>query len=220
MSPPKENREQDTRSRILATAAEVFSTIGFDAARVDDIAERAGVNKAMLYYHVGDKQALYSAVLVETIDRAIAMLSPVAASALPPTEKLNRIIETLARFGSSNPVLIPIVLREVALGGANLPDEMIVKMSSVFNVVASVLRDGVEAGEFRKTDPLLTHVTLVGSVMFLVASRAVRARLVKVAGLAEPQHSADDLAAHIKSVFIDGIASEPAAKPKKPRSSK
>lgn len=210
MNKRKEAREPDARGRILATAAEVFSKVGFDAARVDDIAERAGVNKAMLYYHVGDKQALYTAVLVETIDRAIAMLAPVAESDLPPTDRLNAIIDTLSRFGTSNPVLTPIVLREIASGGANLPDAMVLKMSSVFNVVARVLGEGVAAGEFRKTNPLLTHVTLVGSIMFLVASRAVRARLTKVAGIEEVDMTPADLATHIQNVFVHGIAADSA----------
>ena len=52
-----------TRERIVGAASAIFADKGFAGARVDEIARRAGVNKAMLYYHVGDKQALYTAVL-------------------------------------------------------------------------------------------------------------------------------------------------------------
>ena len=62
-------KDQERRDRILDAASAVFAELGFAGARVDDIAERAGVNKAMLYYHVGDKQALYSAVLLRNFDR-------------------------------------------------------------------------------------------------------------------------------------------------------
>jgi AcrR family transcriptional regulator len=73
--------EPDPKARILAAAAEVFAQIGFAGARVDDIAARAGVNKAMLYYHVGDKERLYTAVLVEVLDRGSAALREAAAGA-------------------------------------------------------------------------------------------------------------------------------------------
>ena len=67
MSPRKSIDESDARERILAAAAEVFASVGFGGARIDDIAERAGINKAMLYYHVGDKERLYATVLINTV---------------------------------------------------------------------------------------------------------------------------------------------------------
>jgi len=57
---PKRVRDADvSRARVFAAAAEEFALRGFDGAKVDRIAERAGVNKAMLYYHFTDKAALY-----------------------------------------------------------------------------------------------------------------------------------------------------------------
>ena len=58
----KEKRN-DTVRRILDRAAEVFSQKGFDGARMDEIARRASVNKASIYYHIGDKDTLYAQVL-------------------------------------------------------------------------------------------------------------------------------------------------------------
>ena len=50
-------RKGETVTRILAAAKEVFAEVGFAGARVDEIARRADVNKASLYYHIGDKKA-------------------------------------------------------------------------------------------------------------------------------------------------------------------
>ena len=52
-----------TAGAIFAAAAQEFAERGFDAAGVDRIAARAGVNKAMLYYHFGSKKSLYTEVL-------------------------------------------------------------------------------------------------------------------------------------------------------------
>ncbi|HQN26099.1 MAG TPA: helix-turn-helix domain-containing protein [Syntrophales bacterium] len=51
-----QNRRGDTALKILAAARDVFSERGFAGTTVDEIARRAGVNKATLYYQIGDKQ--------------------------------------------------------------------------------------------------------------------------------------------------------------------
>ena len=94
---------------IVAAAADVFASRGFEGARIDEIAERAGVNKAMLYYHVGDKERLYSAVLLESMERALSLLRAAAETGGSPSEKLQAILDTFAAFGTSNPAFIPIM---------------------------------------------------------------------------------------------------------------
>ncbi|HEY0159182.1 MAG TPA: TetR/AcrR family transcriptional regulator [Thermoanaerobaculia bacterium] len=214
MSPRKSIDESDARDRILAAAAEVFASVGFTGARVDDIAERAGINKAMLYYHVGDKERLYAAVLIKTVERGLATLTESTAKAQTPSAKLQCVLDAFADLGTSNPHLIPIMLREVASGGATLPDEMLVRMAGVFRLVQQVLGEGVEEGVFRPTDPLLTHVSLVGSIMFLVASQPIRARLGKIAGV-NTQHSLRELADHTGNLFLKGLEVEPQPKRRK-----
>ncbi|HYC60368.1 MAG TPA: TetR/AcrR family transcriptional regulator [Thermoanaerobaculia bacterium] len=196
--------EADAKARILAAAAEVFASIGYAGARVDEIAARAGINKAMLYYHVGDKEHLYATVLTETVDRVPAMLRNAIDKAHTPSEKLQCLLDTLAELGSSNPHFVPIMLREIASGGATLPDEMLVRMAGIFRVVADVLEEGMRKKAFRKTDPLLTHVTLVGSMMFLVASQPIRARIAKVAGIEHTQ-TMQDIARHTGKLFLEGL---------------
>ena len=61
--PAHEEKKQASVDRILSAAMEVFAEAGFDGARIDAIAARAAVNKAMIYYHIGDKKALYGRVL-------------------------------------------------------------------------------------------------------------------------------------------------------------
>jgi TetR/AcrR family transcriptional regulator len=205
MSPRKPATEADTRERILAAAAEVFAEIGLAGARVDDIAARAGVNKAMLYYHVGDKDKLYATVLTETVDRVPPILRAAIAEADTPAEKLQCVLDTLASLPTSNPHFVPIMLREIASGGATLPDEMLTRMAGIFRVVADVLAEGVKKKAFRKTDPLLTHVTLIGSMIFLVASQPIRERLAKVAGVEHTQ-TLEDLARHTGNLVLKGLA--------------
>ena len=62
---PRTSPPADSRSRILAAAAAEFSARGFAGAGIDRIARRAGLNKAMIYYHFSSKQALYREILRE-----------------------------------------------------------------------------------------------------------------------------------------------------------
>lgn len=212
MTKRKQEIEPDARQRILTAAAAAFASHGFAGARIDEIADRAGINKAMLYYHVGDKEGLYTAVLLDTIHRGLSSLRDAVAAHAAPGDKIQAILDTLAAFGSSHPVFVPIILREIASGGQTLPDEMLLEMSSIFRVVAEVLAEGVGDGSFRRTDPLLTHVTLVGSMMFLVASQPVRERLSRKTGLPITPHSPADLARHIGNLFLHGLEIAPPVK--------
>ena len=196
--------DDDPKTRILAAATESFSSVGFAAARVDEIAAQAGVNKAMLYYHFGDKEQLYTAVLTTVVDRAVVALQKAIDGAATPSDKVSAVLETLSRLGEHDPHFVRIMLREIAAGGAGLPDAMLARMAAVFQLVAAVLAEGVGVGAFRPTDPLLTHVSIIGSMMFLIASQPVRARIGKASGV-RTTHSYADLARHTANLFLHGL---------------
>jgi AcrR family transcriptional regulator len=203
--PVRHDADGGTRERILAAAAAEFAAIGYAGARVDEIAAKAGVNKAMLYYHVGGKRELYVAVLTGTLDRALASLRAAVEGLGSPAERLQAVIDTLAHIGAENPVFVPIVMREVASGGDNLPDEMVVRMSAVFRFVSGIIEDGIRAGVFRRVDSLRTHVTLVGSTMFCIASHRLQQRVARIAGLSPRPVDPAALAAHIGTLFLHGL---------------
>ncbi len=76
------------RRRILDAGAAEFATVGFAGARVDRIADRAGINKRMLYHYFGDKQGVYGAVLADRLKGLISVRGTV-------DEQLNRLISQL-----------------------------------------------------------------------------------------------------------------------------
>ncbi|WP_147584731.1 TetR/AcrR family transcriptional regulator, partial [Faecalispora jeddahensis] len=68
--PGKEN-SQERRQWILDAALEVFYEFGFDGARVDEIAKRAGVNQALIYYYFKSKEELYLELINQNVDEMI-----------------------------------------------------------------------------------------------------------------------------------------------------
>ena len=65
-------RSDQTRARILEAAVREFGENGLAGARTEQIAEAAGVNKALLYYYFEGKDALYAAALEMVAERAVA----------------------------------------------------------------------------------------------------------------------------------------------------
>ncbi len=196
------------RQRILDVAAQVFASGGFDGARVDDIAKRAHVNKAMLYYHVGDKQALYAAVLLETIEQALAKIDKAVAAARSAEDRLRIIIATVAAAARENPNFGPLMLRELASGGASIPDTVIRRMAHLFRTVAQTLAQGEKAGDFRNVDSVMTHMSIMGSVLVLTAGSPIRRRIRDVVGGPKStlgDRSAGDIAAHVSDLVLEGL---------------
>jgi len=83
----------DTRTRLLEAAGEVFAEKGFQAATVREICNRAGANLAAVNYYFGDKKRLYGEVVGYAHRGLSAQPVPHFAPGTPPTEKLRRFIE-------------------------------------------------------------------------------------------------------------------------------
>ena len=196
------------RDRILEAAAESFAEHGFAGARVDEIARRAQINKAMLYYHVGDKEELYQAVLVRNFERVLTTLQERIEPSAPASERLRTFIEVLTTRVSQRPLYPRIMLREVASGGAHLGPEVVQRILSVLTIVRSILEEGVATGELRPTNPLLTHLTMVGSVIFISSIGPFVERIGDQLPFADVPATPPDesqMAAFLHSLLLDGL---------------
>ena len=163
--------------RILAAAAHEFAARGYAGARVDRIARRARVNKAMLYYHFGSKQQLYRALLRATFAEAAGVLAAIAASPGAPGDKLDGAVAALATFVVTHSFFPAIMLREVAEGGAHLDPATLAAFAAVPGTFSAIVEGGVSAGEFRSMHPLTAYFTAIAPILMFVASSPVRKRL-------------------------------------------
>jgi TetR/AcrR family transcriptional regulator, cholesterol catabolism regulator len=80
---------------ILAAAGEVFREKGFHATKLNDVAERAGMDRASLYYYVGSKDDLFRDVVSRTVSANVAVAEEVARLNAPAHEKLAKILDLL-----------------------------------------------------------------------------------------------------------------------------
>jgi TetR/AcrR family transcriptional regulator len=170
-------RPRVSPDRILAAAALEFAERGFGGARVDRIARRARVNKAMLYYHFRSKQELYRVLLRRTFTRAAGRLEAIAAGGGTPAEKLDRVVAGIAALIGEHEFFPAIMLREVAEGGAHLDRDTLTALVSVPRAFFAIVQEGVSAGAFRPVHPVFAYFSTIAPIVFFLAAGRIRAEV-------------------------------------------
>src|ERR1043166_8649262 len=87
----------DRREAILAAALDEFSARGFAAARLDDVARRAGVAKGTIYLYFRDKEALFQELVRSVIGPLVARFEAAAEIDLPARAVAERIVDMFVR---------------------------------------------------------------------------------------------------------------------------
>jgi TetR/AcrR family transcriptional regulator len=155
-----------TAEKILKAARAVFAENGYNGTHVDEIARRAGVNKATLYYQIGDKDTLYANVIHQVLGNTAQGIAEAVAKAVHPEEKLKAYIHYIANTVDKNPELPPIMMREIASGGQTMPKLVIEDIASVVTNLIEILDQGKKEGVFAQTMPFLIHMMIMGTILF------------------------------------------------------
>jgi len=177
----------DSQTALFQAAAIEFSEKGYDAAGVDRIAARAGVNKAMLYYHFRSKRGLYVAVLRDVFRAVGTRARAIADGPGSAQDKIDRWIATIVDEAAARPWFPPMMLRELASGAPRLDPDTFTMMNAVYAAVRDVIVQGQRAGEFRDVDPLLTHMTIMPPILIFFARQRVLATNKIIEELAAPR---------------------------------
>jgi len=188
----------DSHSAIFQAAAIEFSERGYDAAGVDRIAARAGVNKAMLYYHFGSKRALYIEVLRDMFRAVAARARAIADGPGSAVEKLDLWIATIVAEAAARPWFPPIMLRELASGAPRFDPDTFATMNAVFAAVRDVILQGQREGSFRDADPVLTHLTIMPPILIFFVRQRVLERNKLDEGVGAPRQL-DEFVRHMQA---------------------
>jgi len=192
-------RRRVSPDQILAAAALEFAERGFAGARVDRIARRARVNKAMLYYHFKNKETLYRILLRRTFSLAAERMQAIAASPLPPAEKVDRVLAAFAALIREQAFFPAIMLREIAEGGAHLDPDTLAVLASIPRAVGAIVNEGVRAGEFRDVNPLFTYFSLVTPIVFFQCAAPIRQELGARHLMTPASQEPDDFVRHMQA---------------------
>jgi len=155
-TPRWRRRKQARPQEILDAALACFAERGFAASRMDDIAERAGVTKGTIYLYFENKDAVFKALVRESIGAQLAnVLENVRAYEGPSRELLRLILTALGQFArTSDRVVLPKIL--IAEAG-NFPELVRFYREEIIDkglsVMSGAIARGIERGEFRNVNP-------------------------------------------------------------------
>ena len=197
-----------TEERILDAAMRIFAELGYEGARVDEIAKQAQANKAAIYYHIGGKEEVYAKILERTFTTFAQRVSESVQEAATPEEQLRAYIRGMAQNIREQPHMPTIMMREMAAGAQHLPEAMLKELSKLIGLLTNILRDGEEQGVFVPVTPLLIHLMLVGGhllsktvgAVLLRHSAAIPAHL-----LTAYQHFPETAAGEIEEVILRAV---------------
>ncbi len=207
---------ESTADAILDAASEVFAEKGYEGARVDELARAAGVNKATLYYQIGDKEAIYHAVITRVLARTADEVCAAVAGAASGEEKIRSYINLFAAQAGEMRYGAPIMLREVASGGRNLPESAIQQMGRMLGALSETLAEGERLGQFRPVNEFMVHMMIVGSLMLYASNEPIRRRNAENhPEIHDPSHfiSTDEAGEAIADLVLAAIANDTNNKP-------
>ncbi|WP_372947854.1 TetR/AcrR family transcriptional regulator [Mariniphaga sp.] len=165
-----EIKKDNTEDKILEAAQTVFIQKGMDGARMQEIANEAGINKALLHYYFRTKQKLFEAIFKKVFNQIFPGLETFIHSELPFEKKLSIFIEKYIDFLLKNPFIPSFILKEIHRDPGFLAS--VIKSTGVNpQEVFNMLEKEMEAGKIKKMDPKDLLINILALSIFPVVAR-------------------------------------------------
>ena len=166
------DNQMTTEEKIMNAASLVFMKKGMDGARMQEIADEAGINKALLHYYFRNKEKLFDAVFKRAFDKLMPPLLEVFNSDIPILEKIPRFLNLHVTFLRENPNAPQFILFEIQRN-----PQMIMEFfaplihSGVIDQFKEGVQKSIEKGEIRPIDPIHLLVNIISMSVFPMVAR-------------------------------------------------
>lgn len=181
MSPIKpsaeESRTRDadrSQQAILAAAREEFAQHGLAGARVDRVAERAGLNKRLIYYYFSSKDELFLAVLESAYADIRAAEQQLHLTDMPPAQAIRRLTEFTWQYYLDHPEFLTLLNSENLEHGRHIAQSSKAHKtnSPLIETLAEILERGRRDGTFRGgIDAMQLYVSIAGMAYFYLNNK-------------------------------------------------
>src|SRR6202142_2211189 len=170
-----------TAEKLLVAASRLMIERSSIEVSLSDIAQKSGVNAALVKYHFGNKDGLLLALLARDAATEVAGLEYLLAQPITPTAKLKLHIAGIIRAYYQFPYmnrLIHYLLHESSAEAADEVSKFFV--APLLDFHRRLLSEGICAGEFRNIDPVLFYTSLIGACDHLFFARHAMSRATGV----------------------------------------
>ncbi|HBC79311.1 MAG TPA: TetR/AcrR family transcriptional regulator [Bacteroidales bacterium] len=193
--------DKQTEERIFDAATEVFIEKGMDGARMQDIADRAGINKALLHYYYRTKDHLFNAVYEMIAGQMFKKFGPVLDENLTLEQKIRFFLREHITFLQKNPKLPSFILNEIHRN----PDRIRkliqrIDINKLWNTLESQHREELKRYNITKENLPQFMTTIAGMSVFPFAAKPIIASIMEKMG-----YNFDDYIEHRKEYAADFI---------------
>src|SRR2546422_5836518 len=154
-------RDPAKPQQIIDAAVRVFARNGFYNSRVSDIAREAGIASGTIYLYFKTKDEILVTLFREKMAAFVAGVRKAIADEPGATAKIRRMIRLHFETLEANPDVAEVVQVELRQGQKFFRGASAHEISAYFDLIGSVLQEGVEAGVFRRDLPVKVATTMV-----------------------------------------------------------
>ncbi len=165
-----DKKKDNTEEKILNAAQTVFIKKGMDGSRMQEIADQAGINKALLHYYFRTKQKLFEAIFAKVFKQTFPNIGKFMLSEMPIEEKLGTFIEKYISLILRNPFYPSFILKEISRDPEFLAT--VIKSQGVNpNEIFEMFEKEMEAGNIRRMDPRDLMINILAMSVFPFAAK-------------------------------------------------
>lgn len=159
-----------TEEKIYEAARRIFILKGMEGARMQEIADEAGMNKALLHYYFRSKENLFRAVFKDIFIKFFNKVKDTLFSEMPGKEKLDVFIDNYIELIQNNPYVPQFIINEINRDPMMLKS-MMFESGIEPQKILELFFNEKPSGYFLKLDPRHIVVSLLGMLIFPIAAR-------------------------------------------------
>ena len=171
------NQQKDTESKILDAAKDVFQQKGMTGARMQEIADKAGINKALLHYYYRTKEKLFEKVFNIAFSLFVPKISEIIKYDKPVFEKIEFFVDSYMDLISKHPYIPGFVINELNRNPKILvniiEDNVHIKRDKLLDKFEKQLQDEAEKGVVRPISVQNLMANVIGLCIFPIVARPI-----------------------------------------------
>jgi TetR/AcrR family fatty acid metabolism transcriptional regulator len=189
-------RDPDKPEQIIDAAIRVFARNGYYNSRVSDIAREAGIASGTIYLYFKTKDEILVRLFRDKMAAFVAHLRGQIASEHDPVARIRRLVRVHFEVLEGNPALAEVVQVELRQGQKFFRGASAHEISAYFELIASVLQEGVASGQMRRDLPVKIATKMLFGAMDQVATSWV---------LGKRGYRLVDAADEVATIFLKGV---------------
>ena len=172
---PGRPKEPEKRDHLLRVSRGIFAARGYDGARLQQIADAAGLSKPALFHHFSSKDVLYEAVLDDMMKELAAYVYASSSEEGSYVKRLKELAYNLADYFGAHPEAAKLLLREFVNDGPYTSSRGKALVQNTLKTAVAFIQSGTADGSFVVHEPERVVLAAAGEILFYYGAHQLSA---------------------------------------------